>query len=175
MQEEVSEHSGHNHSATDTCSHSPERYMGECIEVMKSDGARITKTRRAVIECLSTSSQALTPQDIMKHIKSAPNTSEGIDLASVYRILKYMSELGLVHQVGPNGGFFPCTHTHCGVGIHLITRCGACENTVELHVPEDMTSSLLWYLKHKIDFVPEEHVLEIKGTCKNCVTHHESS
>ncbi len=151
-----------------SCTTSPQGYLGLCLEVMKSDGARITKTRKAVIDCLSKTTQALSPQEIMRLVTERYEGVEGIDLASVYRILKYMSELGLVHQVGPNGGFFPCVHSHCGSGIHLITRCNACDNTTELHIPEEKTNTLMRYLRNEIDFLPEEHVLEIKGTCKKC-------
>lgn len=158
--------------STEACTVSPQHYMHVCLEVMKEDGARITKTRKAVIDCLSRTAQPLSPQDIMKKLEKS---EEGIDLASVYRILKYMSELGLVHQVGPNGGFFPCVHSDCGVGIHLITRCSECSNTAELHIPEKQTSSLLKYLKNEINFSPEEFVLEIKGNCDQCSTGDQCS
>jgi Fe2+ or Zn2+ uptake regulation protein len=147
---------------------SPHSYVRVCLDAMKEDGARITRTRKAVIDCLSTTSHALTPQEIMKHVTDRVEGIEGIDLASVYRILKYMSELGLVHQVGPNGGFFPCIHSHCGTGIHIITRCNSCESTTELHIPDEKTTSLMLYLQNEIDFLPEEHILEIKGTCGKC-------
>lgn len=149
-----------------TCSVSPKGYSSFCIKLMKEDGARITRTRRAVIDSLSKTTQPLSPQDISKLISE--NLDESIDLASIYRILKYMSELGLVHQVGPNGGFFPCAHSHCGSGVHLITRCHVCENTTEIHLPEEKTKPLINYIENEVDFIPQEHILEIKGTCLNC-------
>jgi Fe2+ or Zn2+ uptake regulation protein len=160
---------------SEQCTASPQGYVRLCIDVMKDDGARITKTRKAVIDCLSKTTQALTPQEIMKRVAASTEGVEGIDLASVYRILKYMSELGLVHQIGPGGGFFPCAHSHCGAGIHLITRCNSCENTSELHIPEDKTTSLMWYLQNEIDFIPEEHILEIKGLCSQCSVSPQTS
>jgi Fe2+ or Zn2+ uptake regulation protein len=152
----------------DMCSYSPLRYVAECLKIMKNDGARLTKTRKAVVECLSLTKQPLSPQEIMKFVAESESSDVSVDLASVYRILKYLNKLGLVHQLGPTGGFFPCTHTKCGVGIHLLTHCGECDNTAELHLPEDMTSSLMSYLENQIEFNPEERVLEIKGVCKDC-------
>lgn len=148
---------------------------------MKADGARITRTRKAVIECLAVTEHPLTPQAIVqllsknqidntKNPGNAPEVEENnsIDLASVYRILKYMSSLGLVHQLGSDGGFFPCTHASCNSGVHLLTRCEQCENTKEIHMPKDITAGLIWYIENETDFLPESHILEISGTCNNC-------
>jgi len=143
-------------------------YVKDCLESMKADGARLTKTRKAVLTCLAATQKPLTPADIMEEINNDEKSGKKIDLVSVYRILKYMSDLQLVHQLGPDGGYFPCVHTNCTGKIHVLLNCSNCHDTTELHVPQSISSSLTEFLKNKINFTANTHSFELRGTCDKC-------
>lgn len=143
-------------------------YVKDCLESMKADGARLTKTRKAVLSCLASTHKPLTPADIIETINRDETSGKKIDLVSVYRILKYMSDLNLVHQLGPDGGYFPCAHSNCTGKVHVLLNCSNCHDTTELHVPQSISSSLTEFLKNKINFTANTHSFELRGTCDKC-------
>jgi Fur family zinc uptake transcriptional regulator len=144
------------------------KYVSSSLDLMKADGARLTKTRKAVLDCLSKTKKPLSPSEIMAEINGKKNTEVNIDLVSVYRILKYMSELSLVHQVGVEGGYIPCAHTQCGSQTHILTHCTSCQDTQEIHLPINSSTSILNYIKDSINFEANPHAIEIKGLCYLC-------
>ena len=145
------------------------RYVEVCLDSMKADGARLTKTRKAVLDCLAHTNTPLTPHEIMEQINTNNSKATSkIDLVSVYRILKYLSDLSLVHQVGAEGGYFPCAHTTCKKEVHAILNCSNCNDTQELHIPDTMSSEIISFLKKTKNFTTNNHGFEIKGTCKKC-------
>ena len=149
--------------------HPSHNYVDTCLDAMKADGARLTKTRKAVLDCLSKTKVPLGPNDIMEQISKRSKGKEKIDLVSVYRILKYLADLSLVHQVGKDGGYFPCEHSHCSEKTHVITHCTSCNSTTELHVPQSTSSSLVAFLKKEMEFKTDPHAMEVKGICKRCL------
>ncbi len=75
----------------------------------------MTDTRMAVLRCIATTGRPLTAKEVFEKL-SKGRSKISIDLVSIYRILQTLEEHALVHQVLPNGGFFPCsTQTACAV------------------------------------------------------------
>jgi Fe2+ or Zn2+ uptake regulation protein len=144
------------------------KYVSSSLDLMKADGARLTKTRKAVLDCLSKTKKPLSPSEILTEINGKKNSEVNIDLVSVYRILKYMSELSLVHQVGIEGGYIPCAHSKCGSQTHIITHCTSCQNTEEIHLPSNSSQNIINFIKDTINFEANPHAIEIKGLCSTC-------
>lgn len=143
-------------------------YVEDSLVQLKEDGARVTKTRKAVLSCLAKTEKPLTPAEIMNMINKDTTVKTKIDLVSVYRILKYLDDLSLVHQVGSEGAYFPCIHKNCKDQTHLIINCSECRSTNEVHLPEDLSTSLFQFLDEKVKFLADPHSLEIKGICRAC-------
>jgi Fur family ferric uptake transcriptional regulator len=146
-------------------------YATVCKEILRRAGAKITQPRLAVIQCLADSQQALNPREIQETIGRDPEMPT-IDQVSVYRILEILQKNGLVHQVFPSGCYIACTHLECRHVFHLLIHCTCCNNSEEIHVPNEISAPLLWYLKSNQNFIPQDHLIQIDGTCSNCLSPH---
>ncbi len=145
-------------------------FQDMCVKTLKESGARLTKPRLALIECLATAKSALSPKEIFQKTESllAKEKSESIDTVTVYRILDRFAELGLVHRVAPNGDYIACTHLACDSSPHIMTRCISCQAAAEMHIPEDIIAPLLWFMRTQKKFEPKEHLFQLDGICEAC-------
>ncbi|MES2746260.1 MAG: Fur family transcriptional regulator [Bdellovibrionota bacterium] len=141
-----------------------------CVKTLKESGARLTKPRMALIDCLANAKSALSPKEIFQRTESslAKEKSESIDTVTVYRILDRFAELGLVHRVAPNGDYIACTHLSCATSPHIMTRCTQCQAAAEMHIPEDIIAPLLWFMRTQKRFEPKEHLFQLDGICEKC-------
>ena len=142
-------------------------YVTKCQATMRRAGAKITKSRLAVIECLSASTDALTPRQILGAIAEDSSTPD-IDQVSVYRVLELLVRLGLVHQIHPSGGYVPCSHIDCPEEMHILSHCVGCDQTEEVDVPKEIFAPVQWFLSTRLNFTPKEHHLQIDGLCIHC-------
>ncbi len=145
-----------------------ESFKDLCIKTLKESGARVTKPRLALIDCLASARGPLSPKEILQKTEALLDKSESIDTVTVYRILDRFAELGLVHQVAPNGDYIACTHLACEATPHIMTFCGQCETASEIHVPEAVIGPLLWYLKSEVGFEAKKHLFQLDGVCGEC-------
>lgn len=139
-----------------------------CVKTLKESGARLTKPRLALIDCLANAKVALSPKEIFQRTESLLEKSESIDTVTVYRILDRFAELGLVHRVSPNGDYIACTHLSCATSPHIMTRCIHCQAAAEMHIPEDIIAPLLWFMRTQKKFEPKEHLFQLDGVCEIC-------
>lgn len=147
--------------------HGAAGYVVKCQATMKRAGAKITKSRLAVIQCLGAATDALTPRQILGVIADDASTPD-IDQVSVYRVLELLVRLGLVHQIHPSGGYVPCSHIDCAEEMHILTHCTQCDQTRESGIPAEMFAPVQWYLSNRLKFAPKEHHLQIDGLCADC-------
>ena len=139
-----------------------------CVKTLKESGARLTRPRLALIDCLANSKTPLSPKEILKNTALQLDKTESIDAVTVYRILDRFAELGLVHKVAPEGDYIACTHLACAATPHIMTRCIDCQTAREIHVPEEVMAPMLWYLKHHNQFEPKKHLFQMDGVCASC-------
>lgn len=137
------------------------------VHALKNAGARITKPRMAVINCLDQSKEPLTAKEITESIQA---DSEQIDMDPVttYRILDRFRELGLIHQINPSGRYLPCTHLKCHEEYHVLLRCIACQKVGEQHVPRPVMAPFIHYLENQLHFQPAQDVFQLDGYCQIC-------
>lgn len=147
-----------------------ETFKDLCLKTLKESGARLTKPRQALIECLAVAKEPLSPKEILRRTESMLEASESIDTVTVYRILDRFYELGLVHQVAPTGDYIACTHLACAASPHIMTFCTSCQTAKEIHVPEAVMAPMLWYLKSQNGFEAKEHLFQLDGLCALCRT-----
>jgi Fe2+ or Zn2+ uptake regulation protein len=145
-----------------------ESFQDICIRTLKESGSRLTKARIALIECLSESKVPLSPKEILERAEKSLDKSESMDTVTVYRILDKLYELGLVHRVAPGGDYIACTHLSCQSMPHIMTHCVSCQKTNEIHVPEDILSPLMWFMKTQKKFEPKKHLFQLDGLCERC-------
>jgi len=130
-------------------------------ELIRATGARLTRPRTRVLSFLLGCSQPLTHHEILAQLPG-----EALDAVTLYRVLDWLAEHGMVHRIagadqvwrfgtGPAAGGQDHDHAH-----FQCTSCDAvtCFNDTplprRLKMPEGFTSQ-------EVDFL-------IKGTCPNC-------
>ena len=142
-------------------------FVERCIAVLKESGARITKPRLAMLQCLAEAERALSPRAIMERVLDAKGLPV-IDLATVYRCLEALTDLGLIHRISPNGDFVACEHLGCTADLHVLVHCLSCDITHEFDLPDTVGTSLKRCINKSARFSPDEHLVVVNGKCKEC-------
>lgn len=114
---------------------------------------RQTKTREEILQFLRDDMGSFTPYEISDLTHINPVT--------VYRVLEFLKEQGLVHHIPAIGKWTAChidqhDHNH----DHGFLICKKCESVEEFALPHACI--------HHPDFKCEEHVTEVFGLCENC-------
>jgi len=129
------------------------------LETLKNKGYKLTPQRRLIIELVNRSDRRLNASEIHAYIeKKHPR----ISLDTVYRNLRLLAELGIVHQIPLQSGMVyesAVTHHH-----HLV--CVDCGKVACLHYCPDYYA----YSKQAETqgFEVLGHKFEVQGRCPSC-------
>ncbi len=129
---------------------------------VKHKGYKLTPQRRKVISTIALSQEHLTPIAIYEKLQSQ---YPGIGLATVYRTLEILTDLGLVcmvHSEGNGKSYLlrrPTEHHH-----HLI--CSNCGTVIDF--TNCSLHKLAQKLSRKTGFDINSHLLEFSGICPDC-------
>jgi Fur family ferric uptake transcriptional regulator len=128
---------------------------------LRGRGLRATPQRRAVLDAVDALGHA-TAEQVTAHVRGS--TDEDVSLATVYRTLELLEDLGLV------------THAHLGHGaptyhstqreehLHLVCReCGRVDELDALHGYD-----LARAVERERGFVTDVRHLALHGTCREC-------
>lgn len=129
---------------------------------IKKQGNRITKPRKMIIDALTSLSKPVTAQDISAYLQEKHSK---VDLASVYRTLHLLSEIGIVHvfEFGDGKNRFELMDKEKHHHHFICDNCGS--------VKEVLTSDEQQFInevKKKNVFNIKRHTLEFFGLCQNC-------
>lgn len=132
---------------------------------LEEAGYRLTEPRRRVLVALRAASGPLTAQDVAERA--------GASVASTYRVLALLVELGLVSETPDDGESLPgceargrhyalCTaHEH-----HHHFFCRSCHATLE--VASEALERALIELERATGFRLEHHDIMLRGQCPAC-------
>ncbi|MEJ2412437.1 MAG: Fur family transcriptional regulator [Anaerolineales bacterium] len=129
---------------------------------LHQQGYRVTQPRLQVMEIVASSETPLTPQDIYQRsleMDSPPG------IASVYRTLEMMDELGLIQQIHQPGGchaIWPALDGH----QHLLI-CTSCGKMRIVDGNEEITAYLS-NIEQQTGYQVDEHWLQLFGVCQDC-------
>jgi len=127
------------------------------------NGFRVTRPRKQVMEIIASSTTALTPQEIYQ--KSLEwDQSPGI--ASVYRTLEMLEDLGLIQQIHQPGGCHGIWPTVEGHNHYLI--CRDCGQMTVIEGDEDITG-YIDNIEKQTGYRVDDHWLQFFGTCRGCL------
>jgi Fe2+ or Zn2+ uptake regulation protein len=129
---------------------------------LKEAGYRVTRPRTQVMEIIVSSKTPLAPQEIYHRTLNLPDPP---GIASVYRTLEMLDDLGLIQQIHqPEGchGIWPALDGH---KHHLI-----CKDCGQLLVIEgsDQMAEFISNIENQTGYRIEDHWLQFFGTCKVC-------
>jgi Fur family ferric uptake transcriptional regulator len=137
----------------------------EAVEVIRDRGLRVSAARRLVLEALFAAGGPVSAERIADGVAGRVPRS---DLASVYRNLETLEQLGLVRHV----------HLGHGPGLYALAApareylvCESCAATVgldepELHDVRDLIRERFGYEAHFGHF-------PLVGLCPDCTAEHE--
>lgn len=132
-------------------------------DLLHRNGFRITRPRLQVMEIIASSKTALTPQEIYQ--KSLVwDQSPGI--ASVYRTLELLDDLGLIQQIHQPGGCHGIWPTVEGHKHFLI--CRNCGSMMVIEGDEDITG-YIDNIEKQTGYRVDDHWLQFFGTCRGCL------
>lgn len=144
--------------------HDASGFTERALTALKERGMRITQPRRTLIHVLAESDSPLSASELFARAKSR---SKACDLATVYRILSALADLGLVHHIASLDGWQACQTSH-DLGPdrqHLV--CGECGQTVEVPwTPQELAN--LKHVAEREGYSHPEVRVEILGVCGKC-------
>lgn len=126
-------------------------------------GAELTPLRRRIFCELATAEGPLGAYDIVERI----GRERRIAPISVYRILDFLLEAGLVHRIATRNTYLPChhtDHTHEATVFLVCTRCGGVD---EVDAPE--AARELVGAAQAAGFRPGPRSVELEGECALCL------
>lgn len=127
----------------------------------ESGAVRPTRQRRAVQDVLATAEGFRSAQDIHDALR---RTGERVGLATVYRTLQALAEVGEVDVLKTDGG--ESVYRRCSTHHHHHLVCRSCGRTVEVEGPAVERWASAVAREH--DYTDTSHTLELFGTCSPC-------
>ena len=134
--------------------------LEEILDLLRTDGGRITSARRAVVTHLLASHGHVSADDLAAEIQAElPDVS----VSTVYRTLDVLERLGQVEHVHLGHGpslFHLADRRH----VHLL--CRRCDRVIEL--PDGYLADLADRLDTDQGFLLEPRHFALLGTCAAC-------
>jgi Fur family transcriptional regulator, ferric uptake regulator len=137
-------------------------------EMLKGKAERLTEPRITVLSALLQAKSALTQAEV--HTSVEKLNANHIDRVTIYRVLEWLTEVGLAHRV--SGGdrvfrFSASIHSHSHGHFHC-SDCGRmfCIEAQQSKKAADLNASLKALLP--TGFVGSEIDLTISGRCAEC-------
>ena len=131
------------------------------LEILESNGCRITTPRRVIIETLLNSPRALEPIEIHDLCRKV---DRGIGLVTVYRTLEKLEELGLIQRIHQEDGCHMVMPALNGHQHYLV--CTSCGRTT-LFQGDDL-AALFTRVESNTGYHISDHWLQLFGVCPDC-------
>lgn len=131
------------------------------LAVLKKNGYKMTRQRRAVIRVVTSGSDYLTPGSIYEKVRE---DHPDVGLVTVYRTLEVLNRLGLICKL--HTGNSSCGYTIGASEHHHHLICNKCHQVVAVaHCGiEEIQQGLVEETGFRID----DHLLEFTGLCPAC-------
>lgn len=136
---------------------------------LKNHGMRITNSRRIIFDLLIKAKRSLSAKEIFENLSSNKKTKT--DLASVYRNLDLLTEIGLTHKF-QDGKYKVCDHDgsdHDHNHVHVLFNCTSCSKTEEISSHSKSICKLANELKNQTKLLGKTHEIVVQGHCKDCL------
>lgn len=132
------------------------------IHEVSSVGKTLTPQRLAIYHALESAKEPLTAYDLKDQVNHQSN--ESFNISTIYRVLDFWIELGLIHKIDSLNTFIVCNDEHRN-HMHVLQRCTQCQS-----VKESCEISSLIKMPQSASFHIDTHqVIEIQGQCAECL------
>ncbi len=121
-----------------------------------------TPLRRNILELIWQSHIPLKINDISKQLEQ---NNQAVKPISVYRVLDFLLEYGMIHKLVSQNSFLGCSHPGEKHNCYFIIckKCYKVEEVCTNNLLSDIAQSL-----NKLNFIPEHITFEVQGICKEC-------
>lgn len=128
---------------------------------IQANDIRLTKGKKAVLECLFHAKSGMSAQEIHAEISASE-----IDLATIYRNLEMLEKLGflLKTEYSPKGWKYALSSRKHSHSIECV-QCGG-----EVSLGECAFSEIMKAIQLKTGFKNISHVVRFSGNCPQCQT-----
>lgn len=143
--------------------------LAELKSILRDKGARITSARIRVLGLLQSAHAPLSHGDIEGQLSK--DAYPEMDRVTLYRVLDWLTDIGLVHKAADSRGVFCFTAANPNVehARHMHFRCTDCGSVFCLDMPPPSPPKL------PKGFRLAGMELDIRGNCPNCVRKHPRS
>jgi len=134
-------------------------------EDLKKKGYKLTPQRRAIVDTIVVNEgKHLTAEEIYDEVKK--DCTE-IGLATVYRTILLLEEIGVVSRLHLNDGCSRYELVHSDeVHRHHHLICNVCNKVIE--VKDDLLEEIEVKIEKEYEFKIVDHVLKFYGICREC-------
>jgi Fur family zinc uptake transcriptional regulator len=158
----------HVHANTPCSPQDVDAFLEHAETIVAAQGARMTRIRRKVLRLLLESPEPAKAYDLLGKLDGEGAAQP----PTIYRALRFLRQVGLVHKIERLDSFVACGHTsHSHSAVFLI--CNTCNGTEELHATETNKA-----LNAELDAAGFEittegdeknrSVIEVHGVCRAC-------
>jgi Fur family zinc uptake transcriptional regulator len=144
-----------------------ERIIDHAEKQCKAEGVRLTTKRKQILAGLLQCGKAMSAYELADYCKA--NSGEAIPPMSVYRILDFLQEEGLVHRLNSAQKYIACSHITCdhAHGVPQFLICVNCERVEEISISKATVTSLKRSVENA-GFSLVSPQLEIDCICNSC-------
>lgn len=143
-----------------------ERVLDQAEALCQQRGVRLTPQRRRVLAILCAAERPLGAYEILESMREG---ARALAPPTVYRALDFLLDQGLAHKIESLHAFVGCTHPeHPHASQFLI--CAECGRVTELD--DAAIAQSLRLAASETGFRPSRPVVELIGTCGDCVLKH---
>lgn len=137
---------------------------------INTKGVKLTKKRRQVLDVLLASEVPLSAYEIVEAFQVRFN--DKIIATSVYRMLDWLAEKGLVHRLNTINKFIACQHNQCAhnKAISVFVICKRCQKTYESHATKQVQTNIVKNFS-ETSFTELNPQVELEGVCDKCKSH----
>jgi Fur family ferric uptake transcriptional regulator len=131
------------------------------IEELRKRGYRLTPQREMIVEAIAHAGHHVTAEEVFEQVQAR---TSAVNVATVYRTLDLLVDLGLVSRADLGGGKVCYASVNHGPHCHLI--CKQCGCTIE--ADHDLIAPLEDQLREQYGFSADLHHLAVSGLCADC-------
>jgi Fur family ferric uptake transcriptional regulator len=140
-------------------------WIEHVLDALSRAGYRKGGARKAVVECLSRQSCAVTALDIEHQLRA---NGAAVGRASIYRALEQLERLELIHRLEVGSGTASFEIAEPGGEHHHHMVCASCGKVVPFEDPG--LERAIVRVAGRVSFDVSEHDVVLRGRCPPCAT-----
>ena len=131
------------------------------IAELRKQGYRLTPQREMIVQAIAHAGRHVTAEEILKQVQAR---TTAVNVATVYRTLELLAELGLVSRADLGGGKVTYASIRHGPHCHLVCRQCGCV----IEADHALVAPLAEQLQEQYGFEADLNHCAVSGLCAAC-------